>query len=1156
MKKSKINKILVANRGEIAIRVFRAATELGLKTASIFAYEDRFSLHRYKADESYLLHKKGSPVASYLDIERIIDIAKASDSDAIHPGYGFLSEREDFLEACNKASINFIGPSAETLDIAGNKVKTRALAKKLKIPLISGSKAIKSIKEAKEFAKKESFPLIFKASYGGGGRGMRVVNDLSELESAHKAAKSEAKTAFGKDEVFLEKYLDRPKHIEVQLLGDGSGKSIHLFERDCSIQRRHQKIIEIAPAFSLKKGTREKLYDYALRLANSLQLKSAATAEFLLDKDQNPYFIEINPRIQVEHTVTEELTGVDIVQSQIKIASGLSLKDLNLSQDNISQRGLAIQCRVTTEDPSENFQPNYGKLVTYRSASGHGIRLDAGSAFTGSEILPFWDSLLVKITASGKDLEQTSNRLLRALAEFRIRGPKTNIPFISNILKNPNFLSGDFHTKFIEDNPELFELPQRLNRANRLLQFIAETTVNGHKLMPGISRDGISDTEIQKINEVQENFSISNTKVLPKTGWRTILLEKGKKSFLEKIKKSKELLITDTTFRDAHQSLLATRFRTRDLLNISDSVAKNASELFSLEMWGGATFDVSFRFLKEDPWERLELLREKIPHIPFQMLLRGSNAVGYTHYPKNVITEFTKLAHEKGIDIFRIFDCLNLLSNMQLSIDTVKEAGGIAEVCICYTGDLLEEEKDKKNGKFNLDYYKKLSEQIQASGADILAIKDMAGLLKPGSAKLLIKELSKIIDIPIHLHSHDTAGGQIATYLAASDSGASIVDCAFSSMSGVTSQPSLEALISMLENQPRQSSLKLPNLKEISSYWNTIRPIYKSFESDLKTSTAEVYINEIPGGQYSNLKPQAESLGLGDRVEEIKQAYYEVDKMLGRIIKVTPSSKVVGDLALFMVSNNISSSELIEKAPSLDLPQSVISFFNGELGEPYGGFPKELKKAVLKNKNLKAKKKALPAADFKAANKEVGTFSDFSTKDTDTISYLLYPKVFKDYKDSFNSFGNLSILPSLNFFYGMKEGEEISVELEPGKLLYIKLLTITDTDEDGEKTVYFELNGQARAIKVFDNKSNIKKEVNIKADLNNPLEISAPLSGIIINIKVKKGAQVKAGDELFTLEAMKMQSLVRANVKGKVGEILLKEGQQVSGGDLVLKLSS
>jgi len=1134
-------KLLVANRGEIAIRVFRAATELGIPTVAIFAWEDRFSLHRYKADESYQLAPPGNPVASYLDIDAIISIAKKAGVDAIHPGYGFLSERKDFREKCEKEKITFIGPSSETLELTGNKVKTRELAQSLDIPLIEGSSEITALAEAESFAKKVGFPVIFKASYGGGGRGMRVAHDATELSEDYQEAKSEAELAFGREEIFLEKYITNPRHIEVQLLGDGNNNVVHLFERDCSVQRRHQKIIEYAPALSLSDSKKSELYAYAIKLAKALNLKSASTAEFLVSENEEIFFIEINPRIQVEHTVTEEVTGVDLVQSQIKIASGQTLEKLGIAQESLSIRGCAIQCRITTEDAAKDFEPDYGTLVTYRSASGFGIRLDAGSAFAGAEVLPFYDSLLVKVTATGETMAQAAGRLSRALVEFRIRGVKSNIPFLSNIIKHEDFLQGRCHTNFIKAVPELYKFPRRKNRANRLLRYLGEVKVNGHELMPGLKRP--------------ENLRVPEVPFFPESevpsGWRNLLLEQGKEEFLKKLKNTEELLITDTSYRDAHQSLLATRLRSIDMLNIANCVARRASGLFSIEMWGGATFDVSLRFLKEDPWERLETLREKIPNIPFQMLARGSNAVGYTRYPDNVIVEFIKQAHKSGIDIFRIFDCLNSIDKMRVSIDAVKETGGIAEVCICYTGDLVAEEAAGKNGKFNLSYYKKLAEDLEKAGAEILAIKDMAGLLRPESGKLLISELDKVCNLPVHLHSHDTAGGQIATYLKASEAGVSVVDCAFSAVSGVTSQPSLEGLVRSIENTKRQSSLEPGELLPVSSYWETIRDIYQPFESDLKTSTAEVYINEIPGGQYSNLKPQAESLGLGDKVQELKDAYTAVNHLFGRIVKVTPSSKVVGDLALFMVANNLTVEDLVEQAGSLSLPESVVSFLRGEIGVPYGGFPEEFRAKVLKGEKS-VDLPPLPPADFEQAASDIKEFSKVEPSNKDILSYLLYPRVFKDFAKARDLYGRLMVLPSESFFYGLEEGKEISVELEPGKLLYISLVTLSETDDKGRRTVFFDLNGQTRGISVVDQSSGVKVEEHLKADSANPAHIGAPLAGVIVEMSISGGDSVAAGDPLFVLEAMKMQTVVSAQSDCKISEIKISSGTRVSGGDLVM----
>lgn len=1141
---TQINKILVANRGEIAIRIFRACTELGIKTVSIFAFEDRFSLHRYKADESFQVGKNDSAVAAYLNIEDIVRVAKEAGCDAIHPGYGFLSERQEFAEAIRAAGMEFIGPSSETLRVAGDKVLSRELAEELDIPVIPGTSDIENLADAEKKAETIGYPIIIKSAFGGGGRGMRVVREASELRGELSEASKEAGLAFGKDDVFIEKYLENPRHIEVQLIGDGSGKVSHLYDRDCSIQRRHQKVVELAPADHLDPKLREQLFSYAVSLGEKLKLKSVSTAEFLVSNSGEIYFIEINPRIQVEHTVTEEVTGIDIVQSQILLASNNSLDDLNLSQEAIKTSGAAVQCRITTEDPENNFQADYGQLVTYRSASGHGIRLDAGSAYTGAEVLPYYDSMLVKLTAHGRDIRAASAKLARALLEFRVRGVKTNIPFLQNIVADKDFLELNLNTGFIGAKPELFDFPVRRNRANKILSFLADVSVNGHELMPALKERPRPEYK----GPVET--PLANGDIPP--GWRDILTKEGKEVFLEKLKEEKPLLLTDTTLRDAHQSLLATRVRTYDMLQIAPAIARSSAKLFSLEMWGGATFDVAWRFLQESPWDRLAQLREEIPNIPFQMLLRGTNAVGYSSYPDNVITEFIKESHSQGIDIFRIFDCLNSLEKMRLSIDTVAKEGGVAEVCICYTSDLLQEDAKGKTGKFNSEYYSSLAKSISDAGADIIAIKDMAGLLRAPSATRLIDLIRDVCDLPIHLHSHDTAGGQLATYLSASQQGVDIVDTALSALSGVTSQPSLEGLVAMLEGDERETGIELEKQVELSSYWDKTRKYYSCFESDLKTSTSEVYQNEIPGGQYSNLRPQAESLGLGSKLDLVKQSYEQVNDLFGGIVKVTPSSKVVGDLAMYMVANELSIEDIKNQASSLTFPDSVVGFLKGDLGIPFGGFPEKFRNDVLGENFKEAEVDALPAADFEAAKSELKDIGVSAPSKSDILSYLLYPRVLKTWFEKNIEFGDVSKIPSPAFFQGVVEGEEIAVELEAGKIIYIKLLAIGECDEHGERAVFFELNGMARTIKIQDQASGIEVEVFEKADKDNPNHVGAPLAGALIEIAVKPGDSVKAGDSLFTLEAMKMQTQVTATKDGEVSEVLRRTGDKLSGGDLVL----
>lgn len=1140
-----LKKVLVCNRGEIAIRVFRACTELGIKTVAIYSYEDRFSLHRYKADEAYQIGIIGEPVKSYLNIEEIVRIAKEVGADAIHPGYGFLSERVELREASEKNGIIFVGPSSETLTIAGDKVKTKALADQVKVPTIPGSIELENLKQVRDFAEKVKYPIIIKAAYGGGGRGMRVVREEKDLEISYQSASSEALSAFGRSEVFAEKYLSNPKHIEVQLFGDGSGQVVHLFERDCSVQRRHQKVVEVAPATTISHEQKAKLYDYALKLGKELKLKSASTAEFLVSEKDEIYFIEINPRIQVEHTVTEEITGLDIVQSQLRIASGENLKALGLIQEKIVSHGVAIQCRITTENPEKDFTPDYGKLSTYRSASGFGIRLDAGSAFTGAVISPYYDSMLVKISARGNSIPEAASRMKRALREFRIRGVNTNIAFLEQLLSNQVFLSGNIKTTFLETFKADYSNSLKQDRANKILRLLAEVAINGHLSMPDLVRPKKLRKIIIPPLPIEENIK--------EFSWREFYKTKSRKEFIQGILDEKSLLLTDTTFRDAHQSLLATRLRTYDILQIAKYVSVNAAQLFSLEMWGGATFDVSLRFLKEDPWQRLARIREAVPNILFQMLLRGDNAVGYTTYPPNVIKEFIKESSQAGIDIFRIFDSLNNVDRMKTAITAVRDCGSIAEACICYTGDLLEEEKKGKLGKFNLKYYLNLAKELVAAGTDIIAIKDMAGLLRPYSAELLVRELKAEFGLPVHFHTHDTAGTQIGSYVKAAEAGVDIVDCAFSSMSGLTSQPSLEGLVAALANTKRDTGLDYKKLTPVSNYFEALREVYAPFESDLKSATAEVYLNEIPGGQYSNFRPQAESLGLGEKWTELKQAYTEVNKLMGGIVKVTPSSKVVGDFALFMLNNNLSAQDVEERAAELDFPESVVEFFQGAIGVPYGGFPEPLRSNIIRNKK-KLEAEVLADADFESAIKNSTELLGKKASIKDALSYLLYPKVFKDYAEFQKQFGDPINLPTPEFLYGPEEGKEIVLDIEKGKRLYIRLITISEANEEGEKTVFFELNGQARNILLRDKKVLPTIIYNLQADPANKNHIAAPLTGILASFEVKLGDQIKKDQALFTLEAMKMQTVVRAGFAAKVKKLVLNVGRKLKAGDLVLEL--
>ncbi|MCB0322935.1 MAG: pyruvate carboxylase [Bdellovibrionales bacterium] len=1154
-------KVLVCNRGEIAIRVFRSCTELGVRTVAVYSYEDRFSLHRYKADEAYQIGQQGKPVQSYLSVDEVIAIARRAGAEAIHPGYGFLSERAELCRAVEAAGLAFIGPTAETLEIAGDKVKTRALADAVGVPVLPGSGMLHRIEDAAQFAGEHGYPLMIKAAHGGGGRGMRLVTSEKDLPGAWEAAGAEAKAAFGSAEVFAEKYVPRPKHIEVQLLGDGSAEVVHLFERDCSLQRRHQKVIEVAPAVSLPQSLRDQLYEYALKLGRALKLRSAATAEFLVAEDGAVYFIEINPRIQVEHTVTEEVTGIDLVQCQVQIAAGRSLPVLEVTQASLRLSGVAIQCRITTENPQKNFTPDYGKLLAYRSASGFGIRLDAGSAFTGAVITPFYDSMLVKVTSHGRSMRDAASRMRRALSEFRVRGVSTNIAFLENLLRQETFLAGDARTTYLQEHPEVFELPKRRDRANRLLRFLSDVTVNGHESMPGLRRPReLRTPRVRHYQIAERSFSApcySDSGSVP-PGWRDELNRLGRDAFLRRVRDEKRLLITDTTFRDAHQSLFATRMRSFDMLAVARPLAIQAPELFSLEMWGGATFDVMLRFLREDPWERLVRLREAVPNILFQMLIRGANGVGYKSYPDNVIDRFIKEAHRGGMDIFRIFDSLNNPERMKAAIESVREAGAIAEVCVCYTGDVAAEEARARSGqatKYSLAYYRDLTCTLAEMGADIIAIKDMAGLLRPYAAELLVKELRAAVQLPIHFHTHDTAGVQSAAYLKAAEAGVDIVDCAFASMSGVTSQPCSEGLVGALAGTERDTGLDLEALTGFSGYWETVRTAYEPFESDLRAPTGEVYLNEIPGGQYSNFRPQAASLGLGDRWSELKDAYRAVNRLFGDIIKVTPSSKVVGDMALFMVANSLSIEELEQRAGELDFPSSVVEFFQGEIGIPQGGFPEPLRTNILRGKpRLEATvSERLAPADFDEAQKAASEALGAEAGIRDALSYLLYPHVFKQYGAARRKFGDVGALPTAAFFYGLEEGEEIEVEIEAGKRLIISLVAVSEPGEKGERTVFFELNGQPRSMQIADRKIAPTEVGHPKATPGNPKQVGAPLAGVLVALAVRSGSEVRKDDPLCTLEAMKMQTAVQAPLSGKVKRVALEVGARIEVGDLLLE---
>ncbi len=1140
-------RILVANRGEIAIRILRAASELKIRTIAIYSYDDRYSLHRYKADEAYQIGPQQEPLKPYLDIEAIIRLSKEKEVDAIHPGYGFLSENANFARRCAEEGIVFIGPSAETMNQLGDKVAAKKLAWELGVPIIEDSKAeLTSAAIALEEARKIGFPVIIKAAAGGGGRGMRVVRDEAGLEQEFNEARNEAENAFGDGTVFLEKFIDNPKHIEVQILGDKYGNVVHLYERDCSVQRRFQKVVEIAPCPVLSGVTKFKLYDYALKLTKAVNYSHAGTVEFLVNQNEEIFFIEVNPRIQVEHTITEEITGVDLVRSQILIAQGHPLDGSEIAirnQEDIQHFGYAIQCRVTTEDPMLDFKPDYGNLIAYRSASGMGIRLDAGSAYPGARISPFFDSLLVKVSAWGRNLPEAAHRMHRALREFRIRGVKTNIGFLLNLLENETFYSGEATVNFIKEHPELNRLPNWRDRSTRMLRYLANVIVNSNPDVKYV------DPRISFTEPVVPEYDAAQA--VPK-GTRDKLKELGREGFIDWLKKEKPVQYTDTTFRDAHQSLLATRMRTYDMLEVADSYAHHMAEsVFSIEMWGGATFDVAMRFLKESPWQRLRLLRKKIPNTLFQMLLRGSNAVGYTAYPDNLIVKFVEEAAAEGIDVFRIFDSLNWVEAMRTSIRTVRErTDALAEACICYTGDI----SDKSRTKYTLNYFLDLAKQLEDEGAHLIAIKDMAGLLKPLAAEMLIEGLKETVSLPIHLHTHDTSSIQAATYLRAIEAGVDVVDVAVSSLSGLTSQPNFNSVVAMMQGHPREQKVDLKKLNAFSAYWESIRRFYYPFETELRSGTAEVYAHEIPGGQYSNLRPQARALGLEDQFETIKENYKIANELFGDLIKVTPSSKVVGDMAMFMTANGLSREDVLEKGHTLSFPDSVKNLMRGDLGQAPGGFPEKIQQLVLKDEKPYTDRPNahLAPVDFekelKAFKAEFGERLDM----TDFLSYKLYPKVYADFRAHFEKYGVVRNLPTRAFFFGLKPNEEIIVTIDPGKNVLIKYLNMTEPDEQGNRLVFFQLNGQTRSVPIRD--LGIKVEGVVHRKAVGEKEIGAPLQGNISKILVEKGDKIMINTPLFTIEAMKMESTVTSPVEGVVKAVHLKEKTLVEQDDLVIEL--
>jgi pyruvate carboxylase len=1153
-----VKKILVANRGEIPIRIFRTAHELSLHTIAVFSYEDRLSMHRQKADEAYVIGKRGqyTPVGAYLAGDEIIKIAVEHGAQMIHPGYGFLSENAEFARNVEKAGLIFVGPSPDVIDSLGDKVSARTLAIAAGVPVVPGTEgAVATFEEVKTFTDAYGFPIIIKAAYGGGGRGMRVVREPSSLQEHFERATSEAKSAFGNGTVFVERFLDRPKHIEVQLLGDNHGNIVHLYERDCSVQRRHQKVVEIAPAKDLPTETRDAILADAVKLAKSVNYRNAGTAEFLVDQQNRYYFIEINPRIQVEHTITEEITGIDIVAAQIQIAAGATLAQLGLTQDRISTRGFAIQCRITTEDPAEQFRPDTGKIEVYRSAGGNGVRLDGGNGFAGAVITPYYDSMLVKCTCHGSTYEIARRKVLRALIEFRIRGLKTNIPFLASLLTHPTFIDGNCWTTFIDDTPQLFDLVGSQNRAQKLLAYLGDVAVNGSSIKGQIGEPKLKTNII-----IPEIISSSGEKIdvtePSKQGWRNLLLEQGPKAFAKAVREYKGCLLMDTTWRDAHQSLLATRVRTVDLLNIAKETSHALSNLYSLECWGGATFDVAMRFLYEDPWDRLRKMRKLIPNIPFQMLLRGANGVAYSSLPDNAIDHFVEQAWKNGVDIFRVFDALNDIDQLEVGIKAVLKTGGaVCEGTVCYSGDMLNPAK-----KYNLPYYLELVDKLVALGIHVLGIKDMAGVLKPHAAKLLIGSIrEKYPDLPIHVHTHDSAGTGVTSMVACAQAGADAVDAATDSLSGMTSQPSINAILASLEGTELSPGLDPRQVRALDTYWSQLRLLYSPFEAHLAGPDPEVYEHEIPGGQLTNMMFQASQLGLGSQWLETKKAYEHANDLLGDIVKVTPTSKVVGDLAQFMVSNGLSADDVKAKAGELDFPGSVLEFLEGLMGQPYGGFPEPLRTDALRGRRKLDKRPGLflDPVDFVKVKRELGKKFGGPATECDIASYVMYPKVFEDYKKFVQQYGDLSVLPTKYFLSRPEIGEEFNVELEKGKILILKLLAVGPLSENtGQREVFFEMNGEVRQVAVIDKKAAVENVSRPKADPSDSSQVGAPMSGVLVELRVQEGSDVKKGDPLAVLSAMKMEMVISAPHSGKVASLQVKAGDSVDGSDLVCRITS
>ena len=1140
----KFKKVLVANRGEIAIRVFRALNELGITTVSIYSKEDRYALFRSKADESYPLNPEKGPIDAYLDIDTIIKIALAANVDAIHPGYGFLSENPDFVDACERNGIVFIGPSSQIMNAMGDKISSKKMAIDAQVPIIPGvDYAIKDIDTATKIAAEVGFPIMLKASNGGGGRGMRIVNTMEDLEKEFNEAKNESKKAFGDDKIFIEKYLRAPKHIEVQILGDNYGNVVHLYDRDCSVQRRHQKVVEYAPAFSILDETRQIIFDSAIRLSKAVGYRNAGTLEFLVDADNNPYFIEMNPRIQVEHTVSEEITNIDLVQSQILVAEGYPLDsdEINIkSQDDVHCDGYSIQTRVTTEDPANNFMPDTGEITVYRSGSGKGIRLDGGNAYTGAVISPYYDSLLVKAISHDRTFAGAVRKSIRTLQEMRIRGVKTNIPFLINVLHHPTFVAGTCYTTFIEETPELFQLTQSQDRATKIIEFIGDRIVNSRKGQ----KPHYENRVLPKLDQSK-----------PVYGARDEFLKLGAEGFMQKILKEDKLYVTDTTMRDAQQSLMATRMRSKDLCGAAYATNAYMQNAFSVEAWGGATYDTAYRFLKESPWKRLELLRNRMPNTLIQMLLRASNAVGYSNYPDNVVQEFIKISASHGIDVFRIFDSLNWVENMKMPIDEALKTGKIVEGTICYTGDIT----SPKETKYTLDYYVNMALELESLGCHSIAIKDMAALLKPRAAKELVTALKKELHVPLHLHTHDSTGNGVSTVLMAAEAGVDIVDLAIESMSSMTSQPSMNAVVEALRGSKRDTGLDFEELDELSRYYGRIRKVYEQFESDMKAPNAEIYKYEIPGGQYSNLLAQVTSMGSADDFESIKASYKDANDLLGNIVKVTPTSKAVGDLAIFMFKNGLTKENILTAGAGLSYPDSVVSYFQGMMGQPYGGFPKELQKIVLKDIEPLTDRpgKSLPPVDFESIKKHLVEKYNYGDKSEEVmnqkaISYALYPKVYEDYCEHFQMYNDVTRLESHVYFYGLRKGEETYLNIGEGKQLLIKYLEEGEPDENGVRTLTFQVNGMLRTVKIQDKNLEIKADRKLKADKTNPQHLGSSIPGTVGKVLVKEGDAVTENMPLLTVEAMKMETTVVSKITGTVDKIYVQQGDTVSQDDLLM----